>query len=151
MVSKTLLSTQQVSEGTMDVRIFLWQNYSHLSLVSEVATWKCSDFQELLSLSGISINARKLISILLRMKTDALNSCIEVAYTLHAPVVVCSVSYKQKHHFVFQILPCTVVWVLMWVELRSSRLSQRCLLLVLGLWLYVLVNWLKQYLNILQT
>lgn len=29
-------------------KIFLWQNYSHLSLVSEAATCKCSDCQEVL-------------------------------------------------------------------------------------------------------
>lgn len=62
-------------------KIFLWQNYWYLSLVSEVSICKCSDSKEVLSLSGISINAQELI--LLRMKM--LWSHIAFAYIFAYP------------------------------------------------------------------
>lgn len=43
-------------------KIFLWQNYLPLSLVSEAAIWKCSDCQEVSLKSLRNLNNQELIS-----------------------------------------------------------------------------------------
>lgn len=118
-------------------KIFLWQNYWYLSLVSEVSICKCSDCQEVLSLSGINSSQDE----------DALKShsiCIHFCI----PQWYCSVSYQQKHHFVFQSLLCAVVWMSVGVGLRSlHQLSQKRLMLALGL--YDSVFWWTDWSSIL--